>query len=80
MSNTPHDLTESFPGQAETIHALKQANAHFAKLVEQYVEVNRAVHRAESRVDAVSEETEAALRRKRMQIKDHIAHHLAQGA
>ncbi|NEX48509.1 YdcH family protein [Pseudotabrizicola algicola] len=80
MSNTPHDLAEEFPGQAEKIHEMKLADAHFAKLLAQYTEVNRAVHRAEARIDALSEEAEAALRRHRLRLKDHIAHNLAHGA
>ncbi|RGP39034.1 YdcH family protein [Pseudotabrizicola alkalilacus] len=80
MSNTPHDLAEEFPGQAEKIHALKIADAHFASLLAHYTEINRAVHRAETRIDALSEEAEATLRRQRLHLKDHIAHHLAHGA
>ena len=79
MSHTPHELADDFPGQADRIHALKTANAHFARLVDQYVLINRAVHRAESRIDTLSEEVEAALRRQRLHLKDHIAHHLADG-
>lgn len=79
MSNTPHDLAEEFPGQSEKIHALKTANAHFARLIEQYTQINRAVHRAETRIDTLTEEVEAALRRQRTHLKDHIAHHLAEG-
>lgn len=80
MSNTPHELAEEFPGAGERISELKQADAHFAKLIEQYHDVNRAVHRAETRVDAISEEAEAELRRKRSHLKDHIAYHVTHGA
>lgn len=80
MSNTPHELAEEFPGQSEKIHALKMADAHFATLLANYTEINRAVHRAEARIDALAEEAEAALRRQRSHLKDHIAHHLAHGA
>jgi uncharacterized protein len=80
MSNTPHELAEEFPGQAEKIHEMKLSDAHFARLLEDYTETNRAVHRAETRVDTIPEEAEAALRRKRSHLKDHIAHHLAHGA
>ena len=72
MSNTPHELHEEFPDKAQAIHALKEANGHFAKLVEEYHEVNRAVHRAETRVEPTSDEAEAALRQKRMRLKDEI--------
>lgn len=72
MSNTPHDLYEDFPAEATRISALKEADAHFARLVEEYHDVNRAVHRAETRVEAVSEQAEAELRRKRATLKDQI--------
>lgn len=79
MSNTPHDLAEEFPGQSEKIHALKLADSHFASLLANYTEINRAVHRAESRIDTLSDGAEAALRRQRSHLKDHIAYHLAHG-
>ncbi|MDE3080327.1 MAG: DUF465 domain-containing protein [Paracoccaceae bacterium] len=72
MANTPHELTEEFPAEAQKIHALKAENAHFAKLVEDYHEVNRAVHAAETRVTPMDEETEEGLRRRRVALKDEI--------
>ena len=44
---------------------------------QQYRAVNRAIHRAETRVDVVTEEHEAELRRQRMKLKDGIAGTLA---
>lgn len=72
MSNTPHDLYEDFPEKAEAIRALKAKDAHFARMVEEYHEINRAVHRAETRVDVISTEHETELRQKRMKLKDQI--------
>ncbi|OYU20157.1 MAG: hypothetical protein CFE34_01655 [Rhodobacteraceae bacterium PARR1] len=72
MSNTPHELHDEFPDQAQAIHALKAKDAHFARLLEEYHYVNRAVHRAETRVEPVSAEAESALRHKRMRLKDDI--------
>lgn len=72
MSNTPHDLYEDFPDKAEAIHALKARDAHFAKMVEEYHEVNRAVHRAETRVEPVTPEHETELRQRRLRLKDAI--------
>jgi uncharacterized protein YdcH (DUF465 family) len=72
MSNTPHDLYEDFPDKADVIHALKAKDAHFARLVEEYHAVNRAVHRAEIRVEVLSSEHETELRQKRMRLKDQI--------
>lgn len=72
MSNTPHDLYEDFPDKTEAIHALKATNAHFARLVDEYHAVNRAVHRAETRVDVLSSDHETELRQTRMRLKDDI--------
>jgi hypothetical protein len=77
MSNTPHELADEFPAHVAKIHELKLKDAHFARLVDEYHEVNRAVHRAETRVDAISDEAEAALRHQRVRLKDQIAHALA---
>jgi uncharacterized protein YdcH (DUF465 family) len=77
MSNTPHELSAEFPKDADKIHRLKLKDAHFARLVAEYHEVNRSVHRAETRVDVMDAATETALRQKRMILKDEIAHLLA---
>ncbi len=72
MSNTPHDLTEEFPDQRERISELKTSDGHFARLVEEYNEVNRTIHRIETRVEPKPEEVEEELKRRRLQIKDEI--------
>jgi uncharacterized protein YdcH (DUF465 family) len=73
MSNTPHELMDDFPGEAAKIHDLKQSNAHFARLVAEYHAINRDVHRAETRAEAMDPEHEAELRRRRVRLKDEIA-------
>ncbi|MFV1465109.1 MULTISPECIES: YdcH family protein [unclassified Phaeobacter] len=72
MSNTPHELAEEFPDKQPQIHALKQSDAHFAKLADSYHAVNRAVHRAETNVEPMSETAEADLRKQRAALKDEI--------
>lgn len=76
MSHTPHELTDEFPGKADTIHTLRENDHHFRRLTDEYHQVNRAIHRAESRIEPTSDEHEEDLRRRRMQIKDEIASHL----
>lgn len=73
MSNTPHTLRDEFPDQAQKLHDLKLANAHFARLLTEYDEVNDKVHRAETRVDLLADADEAVLRKRRAQLKDDIA-------
>ncbi|MBK6468927.1 MAG: YdcH family protein [Rhodobacter sp.] len=73
MSNTPHTLQEEFPADLDKLHALKVSNAHFAKLLDEYDTVNDKVHRAESRIDLMSDADEEGLRRQRSHLKDEIA-------
>lgn len=73
MSHTPHELAEEFPQAIELMHRLKMQDAHFARLSEEYHEVNRAVHRAETLVEPVSDAHETELRRRRLSLKDEIA-------
>ena len=76
MSNTPHTLHDEFPAHAQQMSALKNSDAHFAKLMADYDVVNDKIHRAETRLDLLTDEEEEALRRQRMHLKDHIWHHL----
>ena len=73
MSNTPHTLQEEFPADLDKLHALKVSNAHFAKLLDEYDTVNDKVHRAESRIDLMSDADEEGLRRQRSHLTDEIA-------
>ncbi|MEO9782589.1 MAG: DUF465 domain-containing protein [Sedimentitalea sp.] len=72
MSHTPHELHEEFPDKAERIQELKQSDAHFARLTDEYHEVNRAVHRAETNVEPIEELAEVELRKQRAMLKDQI--------
>lgn len=73
MSNTPHTLGDEFPEQMGAIHALKAKSPEFTQVLTEYDEVNDKIHRAEARLDAISEEAEATLRRQRLALKDRIA-------
>lgn len=77
MSHTPHELAEEFPHAADLMHKLKLENAHFARLSDEYHDINRAIHRAESLVEPVSDIHETEMRRKRLALKDEIAGILA---
>ena len=73
----PHAIHEEFPQEGERIHALKVSNAHFARLLAEYDQINDQVFGAESRHTPMSDEAEAGLRRQRTALKDQIAHMLA---
>ncbi len=72
MSHTPHELHEEFPEFADKMSEMKVSDAHFAKLAEEYHEVNRAVHRAETNVEPTDQFNEEELRKKRAALKDEI--------
>lgn len=72
MSNTPHELHEEFPDHVEKMHQLKADNAHFAKLFDDYHELNRAVHRAETDVEPTDDLHMAELRKQRLALKDEL--------
>ncbi len=76
MSHTPHELADDFPEHAERISELKERDTHFARLVDDYHEVNRAVHRAETNVEPLSGAAETELRKRRASLKDEIYGHL----
>lgn len=73
----PHAIHEEFPQDAARIHDLKMKDAHFARLLDEYDQVNDAVHQAESLIQPISESAEKDLRRKRAHLKDEIARMLA---
>ena len=72
MSHVPHELAEEFPDAVDRLHALKTSDAHFAKLADEYHEVNRDIHRKETDIDPASDEHITELRKKRMILKDEI--------
>ena len=72
MGHTPHELAADFPDHAEKLHTLKESDAHFAKLYDEYHDVNRSVHRAETNVEPMSDLAMLDLRKQRAHLKDQI--------
>ncbi|WP_420584570.1 YdcH family protein [Ruegeria sp.] len=72
MSHTPHELAEEFPDKVELMSQLKQSDAHFARLADEYHEINREVHRAETNIEPMEDLAEGELRKKRAALKDEI--------
>ncbi|MCA0929012.1 YdcH family protein [Ruegeria profundi] len=72
MSHTPHELAEEFPDKVELMSQLKQSDAHFARLADEYHEINRTVHRAEANIEPMEDLAEGELRKKRAALKDEI--------
>ncbi|NIZ10234.1 YdcH family protein [Pseudooceanicola sp. HF7] len=72
MSNTPHQLHDEFPEYADALHALKVSDAHFARLAEDYQNVNGQIHRAETNIAPVEDLAMIELRKQRGALKDQI--------
>jgi uncharacterized protein YdcH (DUF465 family) len=66
------DLGNEFPELKDKIHSLKISDPHFKKLFEEYTELNKAVYRAEHRIDLLSEDAEEHMRRERVHLKDKL--------
>lgn len=73
MTHVPHELHEEFPEAGEALHRLKLENAHFAKLADEYHQVNREIHRIETDVEPASDQRAEELRKRRLGLKDEIA-------
>ncbi len=80
MSNTPHELAEEFPEHVAKMHELKISDAHFARLFEEYHEVNRAIHRAETNVEPTDDMHMETMRKTRLALKDKIYGMLSKAA
>lgn len=72
MSHTPHELAEEFPDKLDTMRRMKTEDAHFARLVDNYHEVNRAIHRAETNIEPTDDFNEVEMRKQRLALKDEI--------
>jgi len=76
MGHTPHELIEEFPEHTDKMSELKTHDSHFAKLFDDYHEVNRAVHRAETNVAPMEDLAQNDLRKQRAALKDEIYKYL----
>lgn len=77
MSHIPHELAEEFPNSIEKLHDLKVEDAHLSRLFDEYREVNRAIHRAETNVEPTDDFHMTTMRKQRLALKDEIARALS---
>ncbi|NJO37734.1 MAG: DUF465 domain-containing protein [Rhizobiales bacterium] len=72
MTHVPHELADELPDHKERIHALKTSDSHFARLFDDYHDVNREIHRVEAAGVNIADEHHDELKRKRVQLKDQL--------
>jgi uncharacterized protein YdcH (DUF465 family) len=67
-----HPLARDFPEHKDKIHQLKLSNSHFARLNEQYEEVDKAVIRLETGLEHASDAGLDAQKQRRVRLKDEL--------
>ncbi|MFZ1828019.1 MAG: DUF465 domain-containing protein [Candidatus Competibacteraceae bacterium] len=72
MIGESHDLFHEFPEYRNRIAELKDADAQFASLYDQYHTVNDEVERIEWQIETPSDFYTEALKKKRLHLKDEI--------
>ena len=68
----PHDLHHEFPEYGEAIHSLKVSNAHFARLFDEYHDVNKHVQRVETLAELATDAELEELKKQRLKLKDDL--------
>ncbi len=72
MLGEKHDLHHEFPEYSDRIHELKVGNPHFAKMFDDYHEIEHEVRRIEEGVENTSDVYLEDLKKKRLHLKDAL--------
>lgn len=72
MQIEKHDLIHELPEHRETIRQLKMNNQHFARLFNEYHEVDHEVHRIETGAETSSDEYLDERKKQRLHLKDEL--------
>lgn len=72
MLGEKHDLVHELPEFKERIHELKISNQHFAKLFDEYDELDHQVRRCETEVEVHADDFVEELKKRRLALKDEL--------
>lgn len=72
MLTEKHDLVHELPEHRDTIHKLKMTDQHFARLFDEYHEIDHEVHRIETGVENTSDEYLDERKKRRLYLKDEL--------
>ncbi|MDC1286542.1 YdcH family protein [Gammaproteobacteria bacterium] len=72
MLSEKHDLVHELPEHRDTIHNLKMTNNHFARLFDEYHEVDHEVHRIETGIENTSDDYLEERKKARLHLKDEL--------
>ncbi|UJS25381.1 YdcH family protein [Thiothrix winogradskyi] len=80
MFGESHDLATEFPEYKEQIHHLKMNDRHFARLFDEYHEVDSQLHRIEQEIEVHADDFVESLKLRRLHLKDDLYGMLKQTA
>ncbi len=72
MDLLKHDIPHEFPQLKDKIHALKTTHQHFARLYDDYDEVNHTITKVETGGAVMADDALENLKKKRLKLKDEI--------
>ncbi len=72
MGDFHHDIGREFPEYRDRIHSLKTSNAHFARLFDEYHELDKQVARIEQEIEPTSDDHAEELKKRRLKLKDEL--------
>jgi hypothetical protein len=72
MLTEKHDLVHELPEHRDAIRSLKMTDQHFARLFDEYHEVDHEVHRIETGVENTSDEYLEGRKKLRLYLKDEL--------
>lgn len=73
MSHVAHELSDKFPDMTDKIHEMKMNDGHFSRLFDEYHELNRKIHRIESRGTDRSDDFMEDLKKQRIVLLDELS-------
>ncbi len=72
MLTEKHDLIHEFPEHRDRIHDLKIGNNHFARLFEEYHDLDHEIHRIETGIENTSDDYLEERKKRRLYLKDEL--------
>jgi uncharacterized protein YdcH (DUF465 family) len=72
MFGENHSLVAELPEYKDKIHDLKMNDHHFARLFDEYHEVDKEVQRIEQEIETPSDEVVEQFKKQRLQLKDEL--------
>ena len=75
-----HPLIKDFPELREQLHHLRQDDAEFARLAEEYEALDKRICRIEDGIELLDDVTLSALKLNRVAMKDELARQLKRAA